>query len=116
MEVMFSWLVKLRMQSRPHWWDFLATEQELNLGGTTTWISSQYFNSFVERRKTWLLGGAILVNLSFFFLLSECFLCHLVSWSEFPTVYYAVLAAFFNFGWASVQVLVGVSRKHLHTP
>lgn len=58
------------------------------------------------RRKTWLVGGAIVVNLSFYFVFSHCLFCDDISKDSeiLLVVYYSILAALFNFGWASLQV------------
>jgi len=57
------------------------------------------------RRKTWLFGGAILVNLSFFFVFSSCYICQGGSASDwYGVAYYATLASTFNVGWASLQI------------
>ena len=74
------------------------------------------------RRKTWyplekltfrLFCGAVLVNLSFFFVFSPCYLANTTLFKEHPWlngVYYGTLAAIFNMGWATVQV-GGVHRR-----
>eukprot|EP01119_Soliformovum_irregulare_P020676 TRINITY_DN6740_c1_g2_i3.p1 TRINITY_DN6740_c1_g2~~TRINITY_DN6740_c1_g2_i3.p1 ORF type:complete len:503 (+),score=55.01 TRINITY_DN6740_c1_g2_i3:198-1511(+) len=58
------------------------------------------------RRKLWLSAGAILVNISFFFVFSDCYICHAepLRGHWFHIVYWAILASIFNIGWAAVQV------------
>lgn len=67
-------------------------------------IFSDKTKSRFGRRKTWLAGGALIVNVAFFFVFSDCYLCHLVPGRWFRVVYWSFLAATFNFGWAAVQV------------
>lgn len=48
------------------------------------------------------------MNISFFFVFSECYLCHYAALRfgrVFHVLYWAILASLFNIGWASVQVM-----------
>jgi len=51
-----------------------------------------------------LACGAIIVNISFFFVFSECFLCSFVNGDWFRVFYWAFFASTFNIGWAAIQV------------
>jgi len=58
------------------------------------------------RRKLWLASGAFIVNISFFFVFSKCYLCSIINEETqwFRVLYWAVFAATFNVGWAAIQV------------
>eukprot|EP00727_Mastigamoeba_balamuthi_P007088 m51a1_g30 hypothetical protein (521) ;mRNA; r:124313-126194 len=64
--------------------------------------ASDHTNIRWGRRKVWVLGGAVLVNLSFFFVFNRCWLCESTGINE--TVWFATLASIFNVGWAALQV------------
>lgn len=56
-----------------------------------------------SRRKLWLGIGAVIVNASFYFIFSECYVCGRWAWFP-PVVWYSIWASLFNVGWACVQV------------
>ena len=75
---------------------------------------SEGFRGF-GRRKSWLVGGALLVIVCYYAVFGVCWL----DWFWTPTeeqlvIYYSIGAAIFNIGWATVQVShMALVRKNL---
>jgi len=68
-------------------------------------VLSDKTTSRFGKRKTWLLVGAVVVNATFFFVFSDCWLCEEANLgSVFTVVWFSIFASLFNVGWAAVQV------------
>ena len=70
-------------------------------------VCSDKTNTACGKRTPWFIFGTILVLPCFFGIFWDCALCsvHGINQTTAQAVYYTVLPALFNVGWASVQIL-----------
>lgn len=74
---------------------------------TIVGIFSDKTNTRCGRRMPWYIFGTIVVYPCFFGIFYDCFACKMTNNEErrtTGTIYFCLLAAIFNVGWASVQI------------